>query len=141
MLDYIFFDTTLSGKFKDHLIKVGIKFTVENDDGFGSVQGEIVAIPDETSEGILDELQILYDKLQDELEQILEDNGNGLLMNAAGMQTQLKDGAIQSLIKLFSFNSNDIIIKYSLMFLSYIFTKMPTIGLFYTVRYVINKRL
>ncbi|CAB9540452.1 hypothetical protein [uncultured Gammaproteobacteria bacterium] len=97
MLDYIFFDTTLSGKFKDHLIKVGIKFTVENDDGFGSVQGEIVAIPDETSEDILDELQILYDKLQDELEQILEDNGNGLLMNAAGMQAQLKDGTMCTL--------------------------------------------
>ncbi|AYQ57348.1 hypothetical protein [Bathymodiolus thermophilus thioautotrophic gill symbiont] len=97
MLDYIFFDTTLSGKFKDHLIKVGIEFTVESDNEFGSVQGEIVAIPDETSERILDELQVLYDKLQDELEQILEANGNGLFMNAAGMQTELKDGTICTL--------------------------------------------
>jgi hypothetical protein len=33
-------------------------------------------------------------KLQEELEQILEQNGDGLMMNAAGMQTQLKDGTI-----------------------------------------------
>lgn len=97
MLDYIFFDTTLSGKFKDHLIKVGIEFIVENDDEFGSIQGEIVAISDETSEDILIQLQVLYDVLQDELEQILEDNGSGLLMNASGMQTQLKDGTMCTL--------------------------------------------
>ncbi len=97
MLDYIFFDTALSQKFKDHLTKVGIEFKVENDDNFGSVQGEIVSINDDTSDDILDELQTLYDELQDELEQILEQNEEGLLMNAAGMQTQLKDGTICTL--------------------------------------------
>jgi hypothetical protein len=38
----------------------------------------------------------LYDKLQEELEQILEQNGDGLMMNAAGMQTHLKDGKFYS---------------------------------------------
>jgi hypothetical protein len=31
MLDYIFFDPSLSGKFKDHLTKVGIEFECEDD--------------------------------------------------------------------------------------------------------------
>ena len=97
MLDYIFFDAKLSNKFKDHLTKVGIEFKVENDESFGSVQGEIVFIADETNDDVLDELQVLYDELQEALEQILEQNGDGLMMNAAGMQTQLKDGTMCTL--------------------------------------------
>jgi hypothetical protein len=97
MLDYIFFDARLSNKFKDHLTKVGIEFEVEDDENFGSVQGEIVSIADETKDDVLDELQVLYDELQEELEQILEQNGDGLMMNAAGMQTQLKDGTMCTL--------------------------------------------
>ncbi|SHN94116.1 hypothetical protein BCLUESOX_1642 [bacterium endosymbiont of Bathymodiolus sp. 5 South] len=97
MLDYIFFDARLSNKFKDHLTKVGIEFEFEDDENFGSVQGEIVSIADETKDDVLDELQVLYDKLQEELERILEQNGDGLMMNAAGMQTQLKDGTMCTL--------------------------------------------
>ncbi|WXU00223.1 MAG: hypothetical protein Ctma_0934 [Catillopecten margaritatus gill symbiont] len=97
MLDYIFFDAILAGKFKNRLTKVGIEFTTEKDESFGTVQGEIVAISDETSDKLLNELQILYDELQDEMEQILEQEGDGLLMNAAGMQTQLKDGSMCTL--------------------------------------------
>ncbi len=97
MLDYIFFDSALADKFKNHLTKMGIEFQAETDDSFGSVQGEMVAIAEETSDEILDELQVLYDKLQEEMEQILEKSGDGLLMNAAGMQTQLKDGSICAL--------------------------------------------
>jgi hypothetical protein len=76
---------------------VGIEFEVEDDENFGSVQGEIVSIADETKDDVLDELQVLYDELQEELEQILEQNGDGLMMNAAGMQTQLKDGTMCTL--------------------------------------------
>lgn len=97
MLDYIFFNATLSAKFKDHLTKVGIEFKTVDDDDFGSVQGEIVSIPDETEETLLSELQELYDELQEELEAILEQEGDGLLMNAAGMQTKLKNGTICTL--------------------------------------------
>lgn len=97
MLDYIFFDAGLSIKFKDHLTKVGIAFECTNDEGFGSVQGEIVSIADETSDEVLDELQILYDELQDKLEQLLEQNDEGLMMNAAGMEVQLKDGSMCTL--------------------------------------------
>jgi hypothetical protein len=43
----------------------------------------------------------LYDELQEALEQILEQNGDGLMMNAAGMQTQLKDGTIKWSLNLF----------------------------------------
>jgi len=97
MLDYIFFDLSLSGKFKDHLTKVGIEFECEDDKGFGSVQGEIVSIADETSDEILEELQNLYDVLQDELEQLLEQSNEGLMMNAAGMEVQLKNGKLCTL--------------------------------------------
>lgn len=97
MLDYIFFDTSLSAKFKDHLTKAGIDFESKDDEGFGSVQGEIVSIADETSDTILDELQNLYDELQDELEQILEQTDDALMMNAAGMEVQLKDGSMCTL--------------------------------------------
>ncbi|HIG89328.1 MAG TPA: hypothetical protein EYQ04_05080 [Candidatus Thioglobus sp.] len=97
MLDYIFFDTSLSAKFKDHLTKVGIRFECKDDKGFGSVQGEIVSIADETSDEILEELQDLYDELQDELEKILEQTDDALMMNAAGMEVQLKDGRLCTL--------------------------------------------
>jgi hypothetical protein len=40
------------------------------------VQGEIVSIADETKDDVLDELQVLYDELQEALEQILEQNGD-----------------------------------------------------------------
>ncbi len=97
MLDYIFFDTVLARKFKNHLTKVGIEFQTEKDDDFGSVQGEIVSITDETSDEILDKLQTLYDELQEEMEQILEQGGDGLSMNAAGMKVQLKNGSMCTL--------------------------------------------
>lgn len=83
MLDYIFFDTMISQKFKDHLTKVGIEFRVGNDENFGSAQGEIVSIHDNISDDILN-------NLQDELEQMLEQGEDSLLINAAAMQTQLK---------------------------------------------------
>ncbi len=92
MLDYIFFDTTLSQKFKNHLTKMDIGFEIENDENFGSVQGEIVLIHDDINDDTLDRLQVLYDDLQDELEQLLEQGEDSLLINAAGMQTQLKNG-------------------------------------------------
>ena len=72
MLDYIFFDSKLSGKFKNHLTKVGIEFKSENDENFGSVQGEIVSIDDDTQDDVLEDLQTLYEDLQDELETMLE---------------------------------------------------------------------
>ncbi len=97
MLDYIFFDTVLARKFKNHLTKVDIEFQTEKDDDFGSVQGEIVSITDETSDEILDKLQTLYDELQEEMEQILEQGGDGLSMNAAGMKVQLKNGSMCTL--------------------------------------------
>ncbi len=97
MLDYIFFDTTLSAKFKGHLTKVGIVFECKDDESFGSVQGEIVSIADDTQDDVLDTLQTLYDDLQDELAQILEQTDEGLMMNAAGMEVRLKDGSICTL--------------------------------------------
>ena len=97
MLDYIFFDPSLSNKFKDHLTKVGIEFDCEEDKGFGSVQGEIVSIAENTDEELLTELQDLYDQLQDELEVLLEQTDDALIMNAAGMQVTLKDGSMCTL--------------------------------------------
>ncbi|QKQ24313.1 hypothetical protein HUE58_04065 [Candidatus Ruthia endofausta] len=97
MLDYIFFDAKLSNKFKDHLTKVDIKFKCEQDSAFGSVQGAIVSISDETSENLLEELQNLYDKLQSELEKLLEQNDEGLAMSAAGMEVKLKDDRLCTL--------------------------------------------
>lgn len=97
MLDYIFFDASLSAKFKNHLTKVGIEFKYEDDKSFGSVQGEIISIADETSGAILNDLQDLYDVLQGELEQLLEQGGEGLMMNAAGMEVKLQDGSLCTL--------------------------------------------
>ncbi len=97
MLDYIFFDSSLSRKFKDHLTKVGIVFKCEDDEGFGSVQEEIVSIADDTNDSVLGDLQNLYDELQDELEEILEQTDDALMMNAAGMEVKLKDGGMCTL--------------------------------------------
>ena len=93
MLDYIFFNSTLSGKFKNHLTKMGIGFKCEDDEDFGSIQGEIISIDDETPQIILNELQGLYDELQDELERLLEQTDDNLMINAAGMEVKLKDGS------------------------------------------------
>ena len=46
---------------------------------------------------MLKELQDLYDVLQGELEQLLEQSNEGLMMNAAGMEVQLKDGRLCTL--------------------------------------------
>ncbi len=97
MLDYIFFDSSLSAKFKDHLTKAGIEFQVQIDENFGSVQGEILSISDDTNETILSELQDLYDDLQDQMEQLLEQGDEGLMINAAGMEVKLKDGSMCTL--------------------------------------------
>ena len=97
MLDYIFFDTTLTNKFKLYLSSLDIDFQTEIEHSFGSVQGEIVSISDDTDEKILSDLQSMYDNLQDELEQILEATDEGLIMNAAGMQVVLNDGKICTL--------------------------------------------
>lgn len=97
MLDYIFFDSKLLDKFKDHLTKVGINFQYNIDRNFGSIQGEIISIDENTDEKTLDELQILYDALQDELEQNLEKTPDALTIDAAGMQVKLKDGLMCTL--------------------------------------------
>jgi hypothetical protein len=97
MLDYIFFDKLLANKFKDHLTNMAIAFECSNDENFGSIQGEIVSIADDTSDVILAELQNLYDELQDKMEQLLEQNDEGLIMNAAGMEVKLKNGIICTL--------------------------------------------
>ena len=97
MLDYIFFDPSLSAKFKDHLTKMGIAYECQIDKGFGTVQGEVVCISDATDESILAHLQVVYDQLQDELEALLEQTDERLSMNAAGMQTRLKDGTLCTL--------------------------------------------
>ncbi|WPE16152.1 hypothetical protein R5P06_06280 [Candidatus Thioglobus autotrophicus] len=72
-------------------------FECKEDEDFGSVQGEIVSIADDTQDAVLDALQTLYDDLQEELEQILEQTDEGLMMNAAGMEVKLKDGSICTL--------------------------------------------
>ena len=54
-------------------------------------------ISDETDDTMLAELQDLYDTLQDELEQLLEQSDEGLMMNAAGMEVKLKDGSLCTL--------------------------------------------
>ena len=97
MLDYIFFHPTLCVKFKDHLTKVGIAYQCQMDEDFGTVQGEVVSISDKTDESTLTQLQVLYDQLQDELEALLEQTDERLAMNAAGMQTRLKDGTLCTL--------------------------------------------
>ncbi|MBT3186286.1 hypothetical protein [Candidatus Thioglobus sp.] len=97
MLDYIFFDSKLSSKFKDHLTKAGIDFERRADEDFGSVQGEIISIADETSDEALENLQGLYDELQDELGKILEQTDDALMLNVAGMEVKLKDGSICTL--------------------------------------------
>ncbi|MBL6977224.1 MAG: hypothetical protein ISR70_04105 [Candidatus Thioglobus sp.] len=76
---------------------MGIEFKCEDDESFGSIQGEIVSIADDTNDSILGELQDLYDVLQDELEALLEQTDDALMMNAAGMQVTLKDGGMCTL--------------------------------------------
>lgn len=97
MLDYIFFDSALLDKFKDHLTKVGINFQHNIDQNFGSIQGEIISIDENTDESTLKKLQILYDVLQDELEQNLEKTTDALTIDAAGMQVKLNNGQMCTL--------------------------------------------
>lgn len=93
MLEYIFFNKQLADEFKTNLNKINLEFSQKIDKNFGTEQGEIISIADNTPENILNDLQNLYDKLQDDLEKILEQEGSGLMLNAAGMHTTLKDGS------------------------------------------------
>jgi len=54
------------------------------------------ALP-EPERPVLDALQNVYDDLQDELEVMLEQTDDALMMNAAGMAVQLKDGSMCTL--------------------------------------------
>jgi hypothetical protein len=97
MLDYIFFAPSLTDKFKTRLTQANIPFVCEKDENFGSVQGDIISISDETDEQILSDLQDFYDELQDELAHILEQGEDALSMNAAGMSATLNDGSLCTL--------------------------------------------
>ncbi len=92
MLDYIFFDNTLCDKFIAHLSRINVAFNQETDDGFGTVQGAIISISEDTSQTYLDDLQQLYDTLQNEQEKLLEASDDALITNVAGMEVVLNNG-------------------------------------------------
>jgi hypothetical protein len=92
MLDYIFFNTLFSTKFENTLKEMNIPYQTSTDEEFGTLQGKIISIDEDTDEKILDKLQGFYDKLQDEQEVLLEQTDESLETNASGMEIDLSNG-------------------------------------------------
>ncbi len=92
MLEYIFFNSSLTREFISYLDENKIDYANQTDDSFGTIQGSIISIAEDTKDSHLNELQYLYDTLQVKQENILESSGDALLTNVAGMEVALKNG-------------------------------------------------
>ncbi|MDO8351673.1 MAG: hypothetical protein Q7S94_11045 [Gallionella sp.] len=85
MIEYIFFDATLRDRFMVCAEQRDITCTAIEDN-----MGMVVAIPEETPEILLDELEEYYDQLQDEQADLSK--GTGDLKRLAGFRFNLPDG-------------------------------------------------
>lgn len=85
MIEYIFFDATLRDRFMSYAEQRHISGTAIEDN-----MGMVIAIPEEVSEVLLDELEEYYDQLQDEQAELSKEAGD--LKRLAGLRFNLPDG-------------------------------------------------
>jgi len=87
MLEYIFFDDEPRKQFLQYLALLDIPH-VEQDD----TMGMIVAVPEDMGEDIEDEIEAHYDKLMEDAEQLLIEDGEAAEKDVAAITITLDDG-------------------------------------------------
>lgn len=86
MLEYIFFDISLRGKFVEYLRARGVEAELSDNDGF------LVSIADDLDDELSDGIDAYYEVLLQENAALLEGTEDGLEKSAAGVRVQLADG-------------------------------------------------
>ncbi|TCV90800.1 hypothetical protein [Sulfurirhabdus autotrophica] len=87
MLEYIFFDQGLLGRFMDYSNQLGVVCS-ESEDSMGL----IVLVPENLPEDLALSLEQFYDQLLEEQSQLVEQEDGGLVKHAAGIRVTLNDG-------------------------------------------------
>ncbi len=85
MIDYIFFDIALRDKFVSYVEKRGVRYEAPEDN-----MGMVVAIPENTPERVLDDIEDYYRTLEDAQEEQSETEGD--LNRLAGFNFTLPNG-------------------------------------------------
>jgi hypothetical protein len=106
MIEYIFFDAALRDKFLAFAEQRDVACTASNDS-----MGLVVAIPEDISEEVADEIEEYYEVLEDEQEDLSTAKGD--LNRLAGFNFRLPDGQ-QRMLPLPSDMANRLLANFSL---------------------------
>ena len=88
MFEYLFFDNEIRDRFCHELSKLGAEHRLNKDSPL------LVEVPEDIDEALSDVIDTLYEKLLQATADLLEEQGQGLEKNVAGVQVQLADGGI-----------------------------------------------
>lgn len=86
MMDYIFFDTNLRDRFVKHANDLGVACDFRDDN-----MGLVVAVPEDLSDALMDDIENYYDELEKEQSRLMSELEGGLKM-LAGFKLVLPDG-------------------------------------------------
>ncbi|OOZ36929.1 hypothetical protein [Solemya velesiana gill symbiont] len=87
MLEYIFFDERPWNRFVGFLQEKGLSPVADHED-----QGYMVRLPEDTADGLMDDIEAFYDEMLDMNEALfIEEEGAGQL-HTAGVTVNLKNG-------------------------------------------------
>jgi len=87
MLEYIFFDAELLGKFVNHARELGVECEKSDDS-----MGLMAVVPDNLPEHQAHSLEQFYDQLLEEQSALVEQAEGGVIKHAAGIRVTLSDG-------------------------------------------------
>ena len=108
MLEYIFFDSGLLGRFMDYSSQLGVECSQSEDS-----MGLIVHVPEHLPEDLGLLLERFYDQLLEEQSQLIEGEEGGLVKHAAGIRVTLSDGR-PCMVKLEPEMANRLLASFSL---------------------------
>lgn len=94
MIEYIFFDAAFSDRFAERARALGLPCTQRSDN-----MGFVVAIPEDPDEAVEDELEALYESLQEEQAELINASEDEAHRHLAGFRLELPDGT-QSMVPL-----------------------------------------
>jgi len=86
MMDYIFFDENLRDRFVKHANDLGVVCDSRDDN-----MGLVVAVPEDLSDALMDDIENYYDELEQEQSRLMSEAEGGLKM-LAGFKLVLPDG-------------------------------------------------
>lgn len=85
MFEYPFFDESVRDQFVDRLKAAGAEYQVDDD---------LVAVSEAIPDDLAEELDLLYEELLQVSAERMEEEGEGLAINNAGVQFALNDGTV-----------------------------------------------